>query len=70
MAVENCRHLNWGDCKNTFCNARLPDNETTILNPPSGDPVAKKDVFWLTRLFRSITPSQAYNVGFMPGGGK
>ena len=47
MAVENCRRLKQGDCKNAFYNARLPDNESTIIKPPSGDPDAKKDVFWL-----------------------
>ena len=47
MAVENCQRLKQGDCNNAFCNARLPDDETTIIKPPSGDPDAKKDVFWL-----------------------
>ena len=45
MAVKNCRRLKQGDCKNAFYNARLPDNKTTIIKPPSGDPDAKKDVF-------------------------
>ena len=45
MAVENCRRLKQGDCKNAFCNACLPDDESTIIKPPSGDPDAKKDVF-------------------------
>ena len=47
MAVENCCRLKQGDCKCAFCNARLPDDETTIIKTPSGDPDAKKDVFWL-----------------------
>ena len=47
MDVENCWRLTQGDCKNVFCNARLPDDETTIIKPPSGDPDAKKYVFWL-----------------------
>ena len=47
MAVENCRRLKQADCNNAFCNARLPDDKTTIIKPPSGDPDAKKDVFWL-----------------------
>ena len=47
MAVEICCRLKHGDCKNTFCNACLPDNKTTIIKPPSGDPDVKKDVFWL-----------------------
>ena len=49
MATENCRVLKQGDCKNAFCNARLPEDETTIIRPPSGDPDAKKDVFWLLK---------------------
>ena len=47
MATESCRVLKQGDCKNAFCNARLPADETTIIRPPPGDPDAKKDVFWL-----------------------
>ena len=45
MTVVNCRRLKQGNCKNIFCNARLPDAKTTIIKPPSGDPDAKKDVF-------------------------
>ena len=47
MAVENCRRLKQGNYKTTFCNARLPDDDTTIIKPPFGDPEAKKDMFWL-----------------------
>ena len=47
VATENCRALKQGDCKNAFCNVRIPKDETTIIWPPSGDPDAKKDVFWL-----------------------
>ena len=47
MAVENCRRLKQGDCKNAFCNARLPDDETTIIKPPSDNPDAERDMFWL-----------------------
>ena len=47
MAVDNCRRLKQGDCKNAFCNAHPPDDETTIIKPPSGDPDAKKGAFWL-----------------------
>ena len=49
MATESCRVLKQGDCKNAFCNARLPADETTIIRPPPGDPDAKKDVFWLLK---------------------
>ena len=45
MAVEKCRRIKQGDCKSAFCNARLPDNKTTIIKPPSCDPDSKKDVF-------------------------
>ena len=47
MAVKNRRRLKQGDCKNVFCNTRLPPDETTIIKPPAGDPDAKNDVFWL-----------------------
>ena len=49
IATENCRVLKQGDCKNTFCNARLPNDKTTIIIPPPGDPDAKKEVFWLPK---------------------
>ena len=49
MAVENRRRLKQGDCKNAFCNAVLPPDETTIIKPPAGDPDSKKDVFWLLK---------------------
>ena len=49
MATESCRVLKQGDCKNAFCNARLPDDETTIIRPPPGYPDAGKDVFWLLK---------------------
>ena len=49
MATENCHVLKQGDCKKAFCNVRLPDDKTTIISPPPGNPDAKKDVFWLLK---------------------
>ena len=49
MAINNFRLLRQGGCKNAFCNAKLPADETTIINPPSGNPDAKKDVFWILK---------------------
>jgi hypothetical protein len=36
-----------GDCKNAFCQGILPPEEITIVRPPSGDPDAAKDKYWL-----------------------
>ena len=47
LAVQKRRVLNQGDCKNEFCNGDLPDDEVTIVRPPSGDPSATKGEFWL-----------------------
>jgi hypothetical protein len=33
--------------KNAFCQGILPAEETTIVRPPSGDPDASKDEYWL-----------------------
>ena len=49
MATESCRILKQGDCKSTFCNAKLPDYKVTIIKPPSGDPDSHKNVFWLLK---------------------
>ena len=49
MATESRRVLKQGDCKNAFCNAKLPDDEVTIIKPPSGDPDSRKTVFWLLK---------------------
>ena len=49
MAVEQRRKLKQGDCKNAFCNAKLPEDEITVVKPPLGDPDAKSDVFWLLK---------------------
>ena len=49
MATKNCCILRQGDCKNAVCNAKLPTDKTTIIKPPSGDPDAKRDVFWILK---------------------
>jgi hypothetical protein len=47
LAVEKRRALRQGDCKNAFCQGILPPEETTIVRPPSGDPDADPNEYWL-----------------------
>ena len=47
MSIQHRRALKLGDCKKTFCQGILPAEETTIVRPPSGDPDASKDEYWL-----------------------
>lgn len=47
LAVQHKRGLKQGDCKNAFCHGILPPEEITIVRPPSGDPDAPKDEYWL-----------------------
>jgi hypothetical protein len=47
LAVQHRRGLKQGDCKNAFCQGILPPEEVTIVCPPSGDPDAPKDEYWL-----------------------
>ena len=47
LAAQKCRGLKQGNCKNTFCQGVLPPEEITIIRPPSGDPDAAKDEYWL-----------------------
>ncbi len=49
LAVEQRRTHKQGDCKNAFCQGVLPDDETTIVKPPIGDPDAGKDEYWLLK---------------------
>ena len=49
LAVEQRRVLKQGDCKNAFCQSELPLDETTIVKPPSGDPDAGPNEYWLLR---------------------
>jgi hypothetical protein len=50
MAVKKRRPLRQGDCKNAFCQGVLPPKEVTIVRPPSGDPVAEPNEYWLLLL--------------------
>jgi len=47
LAAQQRRGLKQGDCKNAFCQGVLPPEEITIVRPPSGDPDAAKDEYWL-----------------------
>jgi hypothetical protein len=47
LVVQHRRGLKQGDCKNAFCQGILPPEEVTIVRPPSGDPDAAKDEYWL-----------------------
>ncbi len=47
LAVEKRRPLQQGNCKNAFCHGVLPPEETTIVHPPSGDPEADPQEYWL-----------------------
>ncbi len=47
LAVQNRCGLKQRDCKNAFCQGILPPEEVTIVFPPSGDPDASKDEYWL-----------------------
>jgi hypothetical protein len=49
MAVASRRPLRQGDCKNAFCQGILPVDEITIVRPPSGDPEAAPDEYWLLK---------------------
>ena len=45
--VGDKRVIQQGDCKHTFCNAHLPDDEKMAIIPPVGDPAYNKDEYWL-----------------------
>jgi hypothetical protein len=49
MAVVSQRPLCQGNCKNAFCQGILPPDEITIVCPPSGDPKAAPDKYWLLK---------------------
>ncbi len=49
MAVERCRTLKQGNCKNAFCQGILPPEEITIVKPPISGPDATKDKYWLLK---------------------
>ena len=47
LSVQHSCGLKQGDCKNAFCRGILPPDKTTIVQPPSGDPDATSDEYWL-----------------------
>jgi hypothetical protein len=47
MAVQHRCPLCQGDCKNAFCQGILPPDKVTIVSPPSGDPDADPQEYWL-----------------------
>ncbi len=47
LAVEKRHPLCQGDCKNAFCQGLLPVDGITIVRPPSGNPEANLQEFWL-----------------------
>jgi hypothetical protein len=49
LAVQQRRPLRQGDCKNAFCQGILLPEETMIVCPPSGDPDADPQEYWLLR---------------------
>jgi hypothetical protein len=49
MAIASRRPLCQGNCKNAFCQGILPPDKITILRPPSGDPEAAPDEYWLLK---------------------
>ncbi len=49
MAMECHTVFKQGDCKNAFRQGILPNDKTTIVKPPIGDPDARKDEYWLLK---------------------
>ncbi len=49
LAVASRRPLRQGNCKNAFCQGILPVDKITIVLPPSGDPEAAPDEYWLLK---------------------
>jgi hypothetical protein len=47
LGVQHSCGLKQGDCKNASCQGVFPPEEITIVCPPSGDPDAPKDKYWL-----------------------
>lgn len=48
-AVKQRHQLKQTDSKNAFCNPSIPENETTIIRPPLGDPDSTEGEFWLLK---------------------
>ena len=47
--VREKRILQQGNCNNAFCNATLPDDEVTVIQPPIGKPGFQENEYWLLR---------------------
>jgi hypothetical protein len=47
MAVQKRCPLCQGDCKNAFCQGILHSEEVTVVRPPSCDPDADPQEYWL-----------------------
>jgi hypothetical protein len=70
LVIQRCRGLKQDDCKSAFCQGISPPDEITIVGPPSGDPDAHKDKYWLLQktlygLLRS--PRHWYKMDYFPG---
>jgi hypothetical protein len=48
LAIEHSKFAQQGDCKNSFCNPVLPEDEVVIV-PPPGCPLSKPNTFWRLR---------------------
>ena len=64
MAVNDGRIMKQGDCKNAFCQPRIPDDEITIVSPPKGCPRSTPGTYW--RLHKTLyglarSPRHWYN---------
>ena len=44
-SVGDKRILQKRDCKNVFCNTKLPYDEVTVIRPPIGDPDFQADKY-------------------------
>jgi hypothetical protein len=64
MAITARHPLCHGNCKNAFCQEILPPNKITIIRPPSSNPEAAPDKYWLlTRMLYGLcrSPWHWYN---------
>lgn len=46
LAVQHSRTAKQGDCKNTFCHPKLPNDEVVLVRPPSNFPISKPNMYW------------------------
>ena len=58
MVVDDGRRLKQADCKNTFCNGILPNDEIYIIKPSIGCPTSSPGTFLkLNKTFYGLTRS-------------